>query len=139
MAALHGFQAESELFRRGECERDEEEEAYKDYQRRLRAAAKSKAHSQRSRGLPGPPPREPQAAASTQQILENEHADRLEARRRLEEREARVDAVCSSTLGEQPGRALNSEPVRVEDLREELKSNERAIHADTVQFVGAWK
>ena len=138
MAALHGYQAESELFRGGGCEQDDEEADYEEYQRRMRQAAKAKAPPRRNnRTAPPPPPREPEPM-STQICLEKEHAARLEARARLEEREARVYAVFTSTLGNGDGAVQSSEPVSLDEMREELRSNERANQADAVAFVGAY-
>ena len=134
MSALHGMQAESEIFRAGDCSRaaEEEEEDYEEYKRKMRAAAKAKAPPRQQRAKQ---PQEPQAA-STQMALENEHEARVDARVRLEEREHRLDALTSATLG---GSSVQpSEPVTADELRAELKANERAMQAESVEFVGSF-
>ena len=69
--SLSHYQAESEIFRRGQCQQDEEEADFEEYQRRMRAAAKAKQNRR---------PEQPQATApkpavpsSVQTLLENEH------------------------------------------------------------------
>ena len=136
MAALHGLQAESEIFRRGTCEQDDEEADFEEYQRRMRAAAKAKAPPPRSRPKPQTPPVEPPAPTSTREVLESEHALRVEQRTRLQEREERVDAVFSATLGGNAAVAT-SDPMSLQQMREELRGNERSMQADAVEFVGA--
>ena len=137
MSALHAMQAESEIFRRGECQNNDEEEAdFEEYQRRMRAAAKSKAPPVR-KPQKAAAPREPEASSSVRTTLENEHEQRLEARARLEEREHRHDAVVSESLTSD---SVNpSEPVTLAEMRGALKANERAMQEDTVEFVGAYR
>ena len=137
-ADMHALQAESEIFRRGECHQEEEEQDYEEYQRRMRAAAKAKAPARNRPAKSQPvPAREPTRPISTQETLEAEHATRVAARERLEEREARLDAVFSETLS---GESVQvSEPVSVEQLRGALKDNELAAQEDAKEFVGAYR
>ena len=102
MSVLHGMQAESELFRNGDCQSVQEEEDYEEYQRKMRALAKAKAPPPRRNNNSHKPAasstHEPQPR-STQATLEDEHAARVEARARLEDREERLDALLAETLG----------------------------------------
>ena len=136
---MHGMQAESEIFRGANCQAaaEEEEADYEEYQRKMRAAAKAKAPPARSRKPP--PPSEPASnSMSTQELLEKEHAARVEARERLEEREQRLDEVVSKTLsGTNPGET--SQPLSVEELRGELKANERAMQNEATEFVASYR
>ena len=136
MAALHGLQAESEIFRNGECSQHDEEEDYEEYRRRMRAAAKAKA-APRSSCKTSAPARAPAAATSTQETLEKEHATRLESRSELVKREARVDTVLSATLGSDALKG-SSDPVTLDMMRAELQANERAMQTDIVEFVGSF-
>ena len=75
---------------------------------------------------------------STQELLEKEHAARVEARERLEDREQRLDEVVSKTLsGTNPGET--SQPLSVEELRGELKANERAMQNEATEFVASYR
>ena len=136
---MHGMQAESEIFRGANCQAavEEEEADYEEYQRKMRAAARAKAPPARSRKPP--PPSEPASnSMSTQELLEKEHAARVEARERLEEREQRLDEVVSKTLsGTNPGET--SQPLSVEELRGELKANERAMQNEATEFVASYR
>ena len=138
MASLHGLQAESEIFRRAQCQEMEEEADYEEYQRRMRAAAKSKAPPPRSRV--SSKRQEPAAAAishSVQEVLEGEHQERIEARARLEEREQRLDAVVSAQLTGQSVQTTSA-TVTVDELRDELRDNARAMQSDAIEFVGSY-
>ena len=133
---MHGMQAESEIFRGANCQAaaEEEEADYEEYQRKMRAAAKAKAPPVRSRKPPPPASN----SMSTQELLEKEHAARVEARERLEDREQRLDEVVSKTLsGTNPGET--SQPLSVEELRGELKANERAMQNEATEFVASYR
>ena len=133
---MHGMQAESEIFRGANCQAaaEEEEADYEEYQRKMRAAAKAKAPPVRSRKPPPPASN----SVSTQELLEKEHAARVEARERLEDREQRLDEVVSKTLsGTNPGET--SQPLSVEELRGELKANERAMQNEATEFVASYR
>ena len=138
---MHALQAESEIFRRGQCQaaQDEEEADYEEYQRRMRAAAKAKAPPvRRSEKATTPQPACEPEPGSTQEQLEKEHEARVDAHCRLEEREHRLDALVSETLQQREGAMEGTQPMTVEELRSTLQANERAMQEDAVEFVGSY-
>ena len=152
---MHGLQVESELFRRGACQEnaEQEEEDYAEYQRRMRQAAKEKSKQpaaappqqqpattaqQPATATSAPPPQQPSFSMSIQSLLEDEHDVRVASRATLEEREHRLEAVVSDALSGRPSEGATSGPVTVEELRGVLKANERAQAAETTEFVGSY-
>ena len=140
--SLHGLQAESEIFRRAQCQEMEEEADYEEYQRRMRAAAKAKAGKTLAPPVPRPPLRgasapAPQPKTSVQAVLEGEHQERVEARARLEERDHRLDDLLSNTLSGQLVRP-EAATLNADELRKELKDNARALQSKAVDFVASY-
>ena len=138
---MHSLQAESEIFRRGTCQEAEEEEAYEEYQRRMRQKAKAKQVSKTGikPAEKRPPPQQP-PPTTVQSILEKEHEVRTALRGSLEDREHRLDALVSEKLsvGTSDEMALSG-PVTAEELKEELRANDRAHQADSVEFVAMYR
>lgn len=137
----HYMQAESEIFRNGCCE--DEDDGFEEYQRRKREAAKRAGAA-----ADKPPLRAASAAArgsvppekhTVQETLEQEHERREQARERQLDKEGRFQCYVNEL-------AANSRPVdeaspvvSSAELKEALKSNERAAQAESVDFVQSFR
>jgi hypothetical protein len=139
---MHSLQAESEIFRRGTCQEAEEEEAYEEYQKKMRQKAKEKAKGAKTGIKPAekrPPPQQP-PPTNVQSILEKEHDVRTALRESLEEREHRLDKLVSEKLsvGSSTEESLSG-PMTADELKEELRANDRAQQGDSVEFVAMYR
>lgn len=139
---MHSLQAESEIFRRGTCQEAEEEEAYEEYQKKMRQKAKETAKGAKTGIKPAekrPPPQQP-PPTSVQSILEKEHDVRTALRESLEEREHRLDKLVSEKLsvGSSTEESLSG-PMTADELKEELRANDRAQQGDSVEFVAMYR
>ena len=149
---LSGFEAESELFRGGDC-RDDEDAEYEEYLRqeaeqRARVKARSAAVTQPAVAAPSstpksappqglvPPPQglvpPPQRLVRT--TLEAEHAERTDAHKRRVHVEQRLDTYVAD------GRSVSNEaPLTPAQLAEQLASNAKAAAEDGALFVQSYR
>ena len=135
---MHSLQAESELFR-GQCQNDDEEEAFEEYQRKMRQAARDRQHSARRRA-PQPAATTSRASAnppistSVQEQLEREHASREAAHERRAAVELRLEELTAASNSSAP-----SAPITAEELKTTLIESKRTEQLLSTEFVGAYR
>ena len=135
---LSGFEAESELFRGGDC-RDDEDAEYEEYLRQ-EAEQRARVKARAAAGI------QPVAAASTapkpaappqklvRETLEAEHAERADAHKRRLQVEQRLDTYVAD------GRSVsNDAPLTPAQLAEQLASNAKAAAEDGALFVQSYR
>ena len=138
---LSGFEAESELFRGGDC-RDDEDAEYEEYLRqeaeqRARVKARAAAGTQpavaaASSSTPKPATSAPQRLV--RETLEAEHAERADAHKRRVQVEQRLDTYVAD------GRSVsNDAPLTPAQLAEQLASNAKAAAEDGALFVQSYR
>jgi len=131
---MHGLQAESEIFRRGTCgEDDDDEEAYREYQRRQRMEKKAQQKPTRPPAEVPQAPKQALAPTPVETLLAKEHDARTVAREHLVEREQRLQGYAEDAQGQL------SEPMTAEDAGKQMAENQRAMQADTVEFVQSYR
>ena len=69
--------------------------------------------------------------------MQRENSNHVRQRARLEEREQRLDAVVSAQLTGQSVQTTSA-TVTVDELRDELRDNARAMQSDAIEFVGSY-
>ena len=137
---LSGFEAESELFRGGDC-RDDEDAEYEEYLRqeaeqRARVKARAAAGIQPVAASSSTP--KPATTAPPQKLvretLEAEHAERANAHKRRVQVETRLDTYVAD------GRSVsNDAPLTPAQLAEQLASNAKAAAEDGALFVQSYR
>ena len=136
---LSGFEAESELFRGGDC-RDDEDAEYEEYLRqeaeqRARVKARATAGTQptvAAASTPKPATAPPQKLV--RETLEAEHAERADAHKRRVQVEQRLDTYVAD------GRSVsNDAPLTPAQLAEQLASNAKASAEDGALFVQSYR
>ena len=138
---LSGFEAESELFRGGDC-RDDEDAEYEEYLRqeaeqRARVKARAAAGMQPAVAAASTAPK-PATTAPPQKLvretLEAEHAERADAHKRRVQVEQRLDTYVAD------GRSVsNDAPLTPAQLAEQLASNAKAAAEDGALFVQSYR
>ena len=136
---LSGYEAESELFRSGDC-RDDEDAEYEEYLRqeaeqRARVKARAAAGTQpavAASSTPKPPVPPPQRLV--RETLEAEHAERADAHKRRLQVEQRLDTYVADGR-----RVSNDAPLTTAQLAEQLASNAKAAAEDGALFVQSYR
>ena len=138
---LSGYEAESELFRGGDC-RDDEDAEYEEYLRqeaeqRARVKARAAAGIQPVAAASSSTPK-PATTAPPQKLvretLEAEHAERADAHTRRVQVEMRLDTYVAD------GRSVsNDAPLTPAQLAEQLASNAKAAAEDGALFVQSYR
>ena len=136
---LSGFEAESELFRGGDC-RDDEDAEYEEYLRqeaeqrarvKARAAAGTQPAAAAASSTPKPAAPPPRLVRET---LEAEHAERADAHKRRVQVEQRLGTYVAD------GRSVsNDAPLTPAQLAEQLASNAKAAAEDGALFVQSYR
>jgi hypothetical protein len=132
--AMHGHQAESEIFRLGAC-CDKDDEAFEEHKRRQRLERKA----QEAPKIGQAPPTvfsKPQPT-NVQALLEAEHRERQTLRANLVECQARLDACVGAALTG-AGHGM-SEPVSAAEWRAVAKENERILGEQQTEFVQSYR
>ena len=138
---LSGFEAESELFRGGDC-RDDEDAEYEEYLRqeaeqRARVKARAAAGIQQpavAAASSTPKPAAPPPQRLVRETLEAEHAERADAHKRRVQVEQRLDTYVAD------GRSVsNDAPLTPAQLAEQLASNAKAAAEDGALFVQSYR
>ena len=143
---LHGLECESAQFRDRDATcgvEDDEEEAFEEFQRRTRAAAKQRmaeraaeAKAKKATAESSAPPAESSAPPTIREQQEREHEQRVDTRERLLERERRLEDYV---VGDHAEAVAQQEPLSVEDARAVLESNQRAQDEDATLFVQSFR
>ena len=133
---MHGLQAESEIFRRGQCY-DEDEEAYEEFKRRER---RERANKKKPPGRPTQPTlfSTPATPSTVQSLLEAEHTERKELRANLEEREHRLNAAVELALTGEMGAGVSA-PISADELKKVMRDNERTLASEQTEFVQSFR
>ena len=137
---LSGFEAESELFRGGDC-RDDEDAEYEEYLRqeaeqRARVKARAAAGIQPAAAAASstPKPAAPTPQRLVRETHEAEHAERADAHKRRVQVEQRLDTYVAD------GRSVsNDAPLTPAQLAEQLASNAKAAAEDGALFVQSYR
>ena len=136
---LSGFEAESELFRGGDC-RDDEDAEYEEYLRqeaeqRARVKANAAAGIQPAAAASSTPkPAAPPPQRLVRDTLEAEHAERADAHKRRAQVEQRLGTYVAD------GRRVdNDAPLTPAQLAEQLASNAKAAAEDGALFVQSYR
>jgi hypothetical protein len=136
---LSGFEAESELFRGGDC-RDDEDAEYEEYlrqeaEKRARVKANAAAGIQPAAAASSTPkPAAPPPQRLVRETLEAEHAERADAHKRRLQVEQRLDTYVAD------GRSVsNDAPLTPAQLAEQLASNAKAAAEDGALFVQSYR
>ena len=137
---LSGFEAESELFRGGDC-RDDEDAEYEEYLRQ-EAEQRARVKARAAAGIPPaaaaasstPKPAAPPPQRLVRDTLEAEHAERADAHTRRVQAEKRLDTYVAD------GRSVsNDAPLTPAQLAEQLASNAKAAAEDGALFVQSYR
>ena len=137
---LSGLEAESELFRGGDC-RDDEDAEYEEYLRqeaeqRARVKARAAAGIQPAVAAASsvPKPAAPPPQRLVRDTLEAEHAERADAHKRRVQVEQRLDTYVADGR-----RVSNDAPLTPAQLAEQLASNAKAAAEDGALFVQSYR
>ena len=135
---LSGYEAESELFRGGDC-RDDEDAEYEEYLRqeaeqRARVKARAAAGTQTAVAAASSTPKPAAPPRLVRETLEAEHAERADAHKRRVQVEQRLDTYVAE------GRSVsNDAPLTPAQLAEQLASNAKAAAEDGALFVQSYR
>ena len=135
---LSGYEAESELFRGGDC-RDDEDAEYEEYLRqeaeqRARVKARAAAGTQPAVAAASSTPKPAAPPRLVRETLEAEHAERADAHKRRVQVEQRLDTYVAD------GRSVsNDAPLTPAQLAEQLASNAKAAAEDGALFVQSYR
>ena len=135
---LSGFEAESELFRGGDC-RDDDDAEYEEYLRqeaeqRARVKARAAAGLQPAVAAASSAPKPAAPQRLVRDTLEAEHAERADAHTRRLQVEQRLDTYVAD------GRSVsNDAPLTPAQLAEQLASNAKAAAEDGALFVQSYR
>ena len=135
---LSGYEAESELFRGGDCREDEDAE-YEEYLRqeaeqRARVKARAAAGTQPAVAAASTPKPAAPPPRLVRETLEAEHAERADAHKRRVHVEQRLGTYVAD------GRRVdNDAPLTPAQLAEQLASNAKAAAEDGALFVQSYR
>ena len=137
---LSGFEAESELFRGGDC-RDDEDAEYEEYLRqeaeqraRVKARAAAGIQPAVAAASSAPKPAAPPPQRLVRETLEAEHRERADAHKRRVQVEQRLNTYVAD------GRSVsNDAPLTPAQLAEQLASNAKAAAEDGALFVQSYR
>uniref|UniRef100_A0A7S3B4R7 Uncharacterized protein n=1 Tax=Haptolina ericina TaxID=156174 RepID=A0A7S3B4R7_9EUKA len=134
---LHGYQAESELFR-GFCDDlDDEEEEQK--RRMAERAQRRTATASREPPAYAQPHISSSAPAEIRTVLEKEHEERRAARQRLLEKDERHQGYMESLVSGTGSSDGVGPAVSKEELEAHLRENGRAMRQETSDFVQTYR
>ena len=137
---LHGYQAESELFRECGGDDDDGEDEYQQHLRRMREINEQKqASSSRSgtRAAYALPHSAPTAASDVRTVLEAEHEQRQDARQRLLEKEDRFQGYVEQLAS--GGQAEEGPIVSRCELEAAMRESARAQGKESTEFVQSFR